>query len=115
MLQGDITKKAEHNAGVMGYTMVWPSLKVKLEYVSSFFIFAGVMMDDELPQDVVRVSHFLEVHHMYVTVKLVLFQLGPISSALVLNEQEMYVHTDTQFSYVSCPDPARHKETVWRH
>ena len=68
----------------MGYTVVWPRLKVKLVYASSLGVLT-VMVDKQLPEDIVRVGGLLQVHYMYVTIQLVLFNLRPVSSALVLN------------------------------
>lgn len=69
----------------MGYTMVWPRLEVKLVNVSSLRVFT-VMVNYELSEDVVRVGCLVQIRYMNVTIDLVLFNLRPVTSALVLDK-----------------------------
>jgi hypothetical protein len=84
LLQSDVREKAEHSTGVVGYTMVWPRLEVILGYVSSLGVFA-VMVHYKLSKNVVSVGRLIQIRNMYVAIDLVLLNLGPVTSALVLN------------------------------
>lgn len=76
----------------MGYTMVWPCLEVKLVYVSSLRVFT-VVVNEELPEDIVGIGRLLQVHDVYVTKELILLCLRPVTSALVLNKHTYpYIH-----------------------